>query len=208
MIAFVGSHGGEHIVERLHGSFRARPADVPTGLHRAGLEFGIERVGDAHGVVLDGRQRRRQLLQPLLILIQELSVRVNGMRLQQIAELVRQRRRNQEQRAEHHEVDDRGMLRQESHPPLLVPTQRLHDEQMAVLVDFLRKVNSLDIRRSTPESQRFVEVQHGDVRKVRHPRHRLQVEEPCRHVLIFKHRVQKVAQDQVRCFDDPWRHIQ
>jgi hypothetical protein len=64
------------------------------------------------------------------------------------------------------------------------------------------RLMSVDLRQKV---QRLVQVQHGDVRKVRHPRNRLQQEEPAENVPPLEHHVQEEAQPKVRDLDDPWR---
>mmetsp|Transcript_2078 Transcript_2078/g.9126 ORF Transcript_2078/g.9126 Transcript_2078/m.9126 type:complete len:209 (+) Transcript_2078:675-1301(+) len=63
------------------------------------------------------------------------------------------------------------MLCQKPIRPHLIATQRLHDEQVMILVPLLGEVHALGLSRPAPPAEAFVEVKHRDVAEVRHPRH-------------------------------------
>ena len=109
------------------------------------------------------------------------------------AEVVGQRGGDEPEAGEHEEVDDGGVARQEAGDPPPVAAQRLHDQQVVVLVPLLRKVDALCHRAEAPPAERLVRMQHRGVREVRHARHGLQEPEPVDGPSVEEH-VQREAQ--------------
>ena len=86
-------------------------------------------------------------------------------------------RARQEERHHGPVVSEGDVLRDEAIVPAVAPAQRLHGAQVVQLVVRLLEVQPQRAR-VPPPARRLVQVQHAQVREVRHPRDRLQRVEP------------------------------
>mmetsp|Transcript_7451 Transcript_7451/g.32873 ORF Transcript_7451/g.32873 Transcript_7451/m.32873 type:complete len:231 (+) Transcript_7451:519-1211(+) len=117
--------------------------------------------------------RRRLGLELELVLLKKLVVRVVRVLLHLFAQVVRHAGRHQVHGARDEVVKDGHVLREEAVGEAFIAAHALHDEQVVKLVHRLREVH-LQVVRPAPESERLVQVKHGEEGEVRDPGDRLE----------------------------------